>query len=149
MKRITLLFVAFAIGLALPSAAWHEDRPPNFKFEPEQSEAEVERLQSKMKVMGEVGGVPDVGERDTTDGMNDSGDTSDLTKASNRKSRESKATEDIRAVERRARGEDSKNRALPIAGIVFAMLGFGAIMAVRQYAGKIAPPIPNRNRKDW
>jgi len=149
MKRATLLCVAYAIGLALPCSAWHEDRPPNFKFEPEQSEAEVQRLQSKMKVMGEVGGVPEVGERDTAEDIDESGDTSDLAKASARKSGDSKASDDIRSVERRARGEDSKRRALPIAGIVFAVLGFGAIMAVRQYAGKVAPPMPDRKRKDW
>lgn len=149
MKHFTLLCVGLALVLALPCSAWHEDRPPNFKFEPEQSESEVERLQSKMKVMGETGAIPEVGERDTADEIDDSGEKSDLTKAANRKSRSLKASEDIRTVERRAKGADSRSRVLPIAGIVFALVGFGAIMALRQYAGKVVPPMPERKRKDW
>jgi hypothetical protein len=141
MKHLAILCTVFGLLMASTAFGFHEGRPENFKFEKEQSEEEVQKLQEKMKSMGEVGGVPSVGERPESPGLEGSSDDSDLIKGSTRRER---GAADIRKAELMERRHEARKRSLPIFGLLFALVGFGAIFALKQYAGRITPPPPSR-----
>ena len=146
MKKL-VIWIAF-VGVVAYSPAPRLDPPKGAKFEPEQSQAQRASQQGVVKVIGEVGIV----EADTTPNeissvQSESTAVRNIVSGPTESNEENPATQNLVAAEQDIQKQSgAPARTVSLAAILIA-LGFGIILAVRQWANKNVPYTPVSNKR--
>lgn len=152
MTKRRLPMILALVALASAALAWVEDRPDGATFQPEQSQAQVEQQQRAQHEIGEVGRVPrrkgdtriDVGSTDAEAGDN-LAVAEELPKGSEEDERGGAVIRDAST----QKGDGSSRGPAWWWGLVVALVGFGAFLALKVYADRTIPEPPKHRPVKW
>lgn len=147
MRRQKLIGIALVLSLACLSPAPMRDLRSGVKVQPEKNQQQVEIDQRNyQQVQGETAQAP----RDTEDMLTDNIDSersaSKTVKTFDDDQKASANTDKTLAEATAGIGRKDPRGVSWIWGMLFLILGFGVVLALRQFANKSIPEMPNNLR---
>jgi len=144
MNIARLIAILTLTGGIVSAFAWHEDKPPGAKFFPEESDEVRAAQQSDQRVMGEVGVVVEDTQPPST--AHSDGPDSDAAQVVGEAPDPAQALKEVERVQR----EDERGPWNLIAWCaVCGAIGFGGVVAARQWLNKWVPEPPPLTRRKW
>jgi hypothetical protein len=144
MNLKKLIAVLLLIGGIVSAFAWHEDKPTGAKFFAEESDDVRAAQQGDQRVVGEVGAVVE----DTRPSSSAHSDESD-SEAANVVGAVEDPAQALKEVERVQREDERGPWNLIAWCAVCGAIGFGGVVAARQWLNRWVPEPPPLTRRKW